>query len=257
MNVGIIGCGNMGGALLSAISAQSVHPIVAYDVNREKVEVCVPGTYRDLDVLLKESDVVIIAIKPQVFPLFAEQVGISLKDKLVVSIMAGISIEHIRKLLGVTRIVRCMPNMPVFVQSGVLGWFAENTSPRENEVLDELFSLAGLSMRLPDEVLVDRCTLISGCGPAYVALFADMMQTEAVRLGFDEHVARQIVMGTFEGTLRLLDSDVSFEDLRKQVASKGGVTEAVLEHLAQHDFPSVFENGIDAGMSRMKELNGK
>jgi pyrroline-5-carboxylate reductase len=257
MTIGIIGCGNMGGALLTAFCKQTKHTIIATDRSRGKVEAYGGGIYRELPTLLSEADVIVLAMKPQAFSVVAQEISEAVKNKLIVSILAGVSIARIRELLGAARIIRCMPNMPATVGSGVLGWYADGAKENEKEILDSLFQLAGESIELPSEKLVDQITLISGCGPAYFSLFAEMLENEAMRLGFDSATAVRIVAGTLQGSARVLASDITPTDLRIKVTSKGGVTEAVLKSLEAQHFTETFSKGIDVGIARMSELNKK
>lgn len=257
MKIGIIGCGNMGGALLAAFRKQTEHTVVAFDRSREKVDAYGSGVYQELPALLAEADIIVVAVKPQIFAEVAAEIGTAAHGKLVISIMAGVSAARIREALGVEKVIRCMPNMPATLGVGVLGWCAQNVSDAEKNIVDGLFRLAGESVELRSEELVDQITLISGCGPAYVALFAEILEREAVRLGFETPVAERIVAGTLQGAVRVLASGVSPLELRQRVTSKGGITEAVIANLEQNHFVDVFSAGVDAGAVRMEELGKK
>ena len=256
MNIGIIGCGNMGGALLAAFQQQSTHSITAFDPNKDKVLSYGDGLYRDLASLITESDIILLAVKPQSFLDLAGQIGDSAKNKIIISIMAGVSITSIQESLGTTKVVRCMPNMPVKLNAGVLGWYADNLNSDEKVVINDLFSLAGESIELSSESLVNQITLISGCGPAYYALFTEILESEAIRLGFNSDTAQRIASGTLQGSAKVLQSTTPTE-LRIGVTSKGGVTEAILNNLAENNFAKVFSNAIDAGTNRINELGKK
>ena len=245
--IAIIGAGNMGKAMLAALQTQ-FRDVAAFDKED------------DLALNIPDADVIILAIKPQDFEALAGQLGDILADKLVISIMAGMTMDKIRSLTGASAIVRSMPNLPLKVQAGVTGWIASEqvtaSTDFGKDLIRKIFRAFGEEIEVAQESDLNKITPLSGSGPAYFFYLCELMQQKAEKLGFSKEDARKIAEETFIGTAKLLEDDTrTAAEMREAVTSKGGTTEAALKHFEAAQFPRIFDEAIDANAARAKELN--
>lgn len=257
--IGIIGAGNMGSAFYKGLSKEfSPEAIFICDTNKEKLtELKTPHGYTDANKLLPQVDVIILAIKPQTFHEFIESLNTPIKDKLIISIMAGVSIEKIAQMTQAKKVIRSMPNLPIQIEKGVIGWIAtKDVNNTDKGFVRRIFATLGNDIELNDESKIDAITALSGSGPAYFYFLCELISDKAVELGFSREEARQIAEQTFVGCALLLDtSNKTSQEWRKAVTSKGGTTEAALKYMKDKEIRKLFYAGIDEAIKRSKELN--
>jgi pyrroline-5-carboxylate reductase len=200
------------------------------------------------------ADVLVLAVKPQVFgdlaPSISEWIG---PNTQVLSVMAGVSLATLEAKLETSHIARAMPNTPGLIGKGVtILCVKPNTAAHTIEMLERLLSPLGAVEGPIDETLLPAATAVSGCGPAYGFLLAEVMAAAGAAHGLDPQLAMRLARKTVEGAGALMES--SEEDaatLRKNVTSPNGVTQAALEVLMSRDaMPSLFEEAIAAAMAR-------
>ncbi len=201
---------------------------------------------------------VLLAVKPQVFGEVARELRGGVGPRLVISIMAGITIEAIAQALGTTRIVRVMPNLPASVSRGVAALAPGSGSSNADVVMvRSLFQAVGQVLEL-DEALFDAFTAVAGSGPAYVFLLAEGMERAACDMGIEPEIARMVVRDTIAGAAELLaQGSASAADLRASVTSKGGTTEAALRVLEDANALQAIVRAIVAARDRGRELGFK
>jgi pyrroline-5-carboxylate reductase len=257
--IGIIGGGNMGSAIIGGIHR-------CYDVSvceqdqkrRDWLKRTYRGTSGDLASVVKKSQIIILAVKPQSFDDVLKQIRPFLtKNKLVVSIAAGITCRYIEKRLGTKiRVVRTMPNLPAQVKQGVTGICAGKAATRQDVTLvRKLFDCVGTTVVVKEKYM-DAVTAASGSGPAYVFLFIESLVKAVRSLGFSEKIAKELVLKTVTGSLDLLGRQR--EDaavLRQRVTSKGGTTQAAMDVFKSKDFDGIFKAALHAARKRAKELS--
>ena len=125
--------------------------------------------------------------------------------------ISGISEKEIIKAINVKKIVRTMPNIPIKVAKGVIGYFAnKNVTVREKQFIKRIFSRMGVSIPLSSEKEIDMITAVSGSGPAYIFYMIDCFIRSACSIGLDINIAKKIVIETFKGSLALVDENVDF-----------------------------------------------
>ena len=266
MKIAVLGAGNMGISFSRSflkyelIKPQNLHLITRSEDKKESLKSTFPdskiSTFREITTL--EADLVIIAVKPQDFAFVAENISFKIPEKtLVLSIMAGLSIEKIQKLLDHKFVVRAMPNSPTLLGMGITGYTAaEGISFSELMNVERLLNSTGRSVYLEDESLLDGVTALSGSGPAYFYYIIDAMIKAGTEMGIDENLSKLFVKQTMLGAYHLINnSDRSLEELIKDVASKGGTTEAALKTFDENGLKSILKNGILAAENRAKELN--
>lgn len=263
--IGIIGCGNMGEAILKGLSRvieKSTRIVVSEsDLARRDY---IQTTYKmivapDNHYLLKYSDAVIVAIKPQDFDaLLKDDICCDVSgSKLLISIAAGVTTKHIERIVGKdTRVIRAMPNMPARIGDGVTAICrGSSATAADIELATDIFRTVGLVVEVK-EIMMDAVTAISGSGPAYLFYLIEAMVESARALGLDAKTSRELVEKTALGSVKLLIS--SKEEpaaLRKRVTSKGGTTEAAIKVFESKKFRSIVKAAAKAACARSKALS--
>lgn len=267
MKIAILGAGNMGLSFSKSflkyelIKPENLHLITRNEskiptISKEfpKSQISTFNSVKELD-----ADLIIIAVKPQDFQHVAENIRFPLKEnQMVLSIMAGITIEKIQKLLNHPLVVRAMPNSPTLLGMGITGYTsAEGISFSQLINIERLLNSTGRSVYLENEELLDGVTALSGSGPAYFYYIIDAMIKAGVEMGIEENLSKLFVKQTMLGAYHLINnSDKNLEELIKDVASKGGTTEAALRTFEEKHFKEILINGILNAEKRAKELNG-
>ena len=255
----------MGGSILLALlRSASVPPedILLIELDGEKrkkisnVSAC--NTQAEIDETVRSYNMVLLAVKPQSSSAVMEQLAQwLLPDHVVVSVMAGISIRTMRSVLGKSRLVRVMPNIPALIGEGMSVFFASDEVGNEGrEWVRVLFNSCGSCLEAKNEDAIDAATAISGSGPGYLFYFAEQMVSSANALGFNEEEAQALVQQTFRGATLLWESqEVAPETLRQQVSSPGGTTLAALNHFQSKNVGESIQEGMRKAYRRAKELS--
>lgn len=258
--ISIIGAGNMGGAFYKGLSAVfSEDDLYIADRNQLKLDaIGAKNSSVNPDEAVRDADIVILAVKPQSFNELIGNLKISLNYKLIISIMAGITLKQLKDSTSATRVIRAMPNLPVKVKKGITGWIAgSGVGDSDIAIARKIFQSLGSEIQLTNESMIGAITALSGCGPAYYFLLTELLADKAKSLGFSDEDAEKIANGIFIGSAELLKKEKkSAREWRYAVTSKGGVTEAVIDSLENQNFGEIFSRAIDEGMKREGELNG-
>lgn len=235
MKIAFIGGGNMASALYGGMIANGTpaQDILVIDPNesarRRAADAHGVRTAAAADAALREMDVVVFAVKPQVFRQVAAQSKDFLAQALVVSIAAGIRLGDIARWLGDhARVIRAMPNTPALIGRGITGLAASaGVQADDRRHAETVLASVGEVLWCEDDAQIDAVTAISGSGPAYVFFFIEALQRAAGELGFDAEQARRLALGTFSGAAELAaQSEESASVLRQRVTSPGGTTAA-------------------------------
>ena len=259
--LGFIGCGNMaqaiaGGAIGKAVLAPS--DIIASDpseANRAVFAGWGCETTPDNVAVVTQAEQVLLAVKPQVFPVVAEQFADGPEGQVLISIMAGIPSKKIADAVGrACRVVRVMPNTPALVGAGMAGIaLGQGAAAGDDALAKALFAAVGEVVEL-DEPMIDAINAISGSGPAYLFYLAEAMERAAAELGLGDR-ARQIVAQTLMGSGKLLaESGEDPAELRRKVTSPGGTTLAASRHMDEKQVQPVIVEAIRKAFERAKEL---
>lgn len=205
-----------------------------------------------------QFDLVVFAIKPQLFPdVLPACAGLLRDGGCFVSIAAGCSIRSIEALVGNKPLVRIMPNMPVRIGKGVSALFRNQQATEEHrEIVESLMSATGKQIWVQTEDQVDRLTAIAGSGPGYVFEIARCWMQAGQSLGFSEDDARAMVLQTLAGSVELaLDSKASLDELRDGVTSRNGTTAAGLSALNKDlSLDKLLQQTVEAAYARAVEL---
>ncbi len=259
-----IGAGNMAEALVKGLRAAGVPGarMGVTDVRPERLawfrdRYGVAGT-ADNAAAAAGADLLVLAVKPQQFDEVLPALCGAGGRALVVSIAAGIPTARIERALGAaSRVVRAMPNTPALVGAGVSALCAGSRAGEADLARAErILRAVGSTVRVP-ESLMDAVTAVSGSGPAYVFRLMEAMEAAARRQGLAPDVARALVGGTVLGAGRLaVESGRAPDELRAQVTSKGGTTEAAFRVLEDRDLAGAMDAAMDAAARRARELAG-
>ncbi|WP_428483720.1 pyrroline-5-carboxylate reductase [Rhodopila sp.] len=260
----LVGCGRMGSAMLAGWREQGLAPSCAVDPAASATTSAGP----DMTVVPDAAALpdrfvpaaVVLAVKPQnaaaILPAYARFAG----RTVFLSIMAGRTIAGIGALLGPTAaIVRAMPNTPAAVRQGIaVACAGEGVSTAQRTLCDRLLRAIGTVAWAEQEALLDPVTAVSGSGPAYVFLLAELMQQAAIEQGIPPDLARLLARHTVSGSGALLAASAEdAADLRKAVTSPAGTTAAALSVLMAPDaWPAALSRAIAAATRRSQELAG-
>lgn len=205
----------------------------------------------------QKADVVILAVKPQ--KLRAVLAGLHGKiapSSLVLSIIAGASIQSIGSGLDHTAIIRAMPNTPAQIGQGITVWTSSAAvTPSQTETAREILSALGQEIFVEEENYLDMATALSGTGPAYVFLFMEALIDAGVHLGFPRRIAEQLVTQTVRGSVDYYSRKKDHPaHLRNEVTSPGGTSAAALYYLEKAGFRTALSRAIWAAYERSQEL---
>jgi pyrroline-5-carboxylate reductase len=206
---------------------------------------------------VRESDIVIIAVKPQSLDIALQDLtGAISEDALVLSIVAGATMEGISKRLIHNAVVRAMPNTPAQVGAGITVWTAsEQVTEEQHNQAKEILQALGEEIYVEEEDYLDMATALSGTGPAYVYLFMEALVDAGVHLGFPRRIAEKLVVQTILGSVAFYDhSPLHLARLRNQVTSPGGTSAAALYYLEKAGFRTALSRAIWAAYERSTQL---
>jgi pyrroline-5-carboxylate reductase len=208
---------------------------------------------------VRDAEVVLLAVKPQDMKsmLVELEPAIAKQRPLVISVAAGIRVAALRGWLGGhTRIVRCMPNGPALIGCGVTALYAQaQVSEADRAIAGQVLSTVGTIVWVEQEAQLDAVTAVSGSGPAYFFLLTEALETAARECGLPPQIARTLSIETAHGAGRLLQRRESAPaELRAQVASKGGTTEAALRELESADLRGIVSRAVAAAARRARDI---
>lgn len=241
----IIGLGNMGQAINDALCSKKLFEVIGCDRDE------------DVNEKIKDCEIVLIAVKPQSFDELASQIIFDLSDKLIISIIAGVSVKRINEKLKSSRVVRVMPNLPLKVGEAFSGWYATNDiTDEDKKLVKNILQSFGTEIEVNDEDKIDKITALSGSGPAYYYFLNRTLSIKAMEMGFSEEEAKKIVRGTFFGASKLLkESEDCSGKLIQKISSKGGTTEAALKYMEEEGADKIIQEAVEKAYKRAKELN--
>lgn len=266
MKLGIIGIGNMASAMVNGILKNKLlepDDIVASRRNKEEL-VHIEQKYgiettTDNKYVVKQADVIILAVKPQ----FLEDVCTEIRDEikaketepLFLSLAPGKTIAFLGERLDTKKVVRCMPNTPALVGEGCTGVsFSSNVSSEEKEEVISLLQSFGKAIEVPER-LMDSVVGISGSSPAYVFLFIEAMADAAVVAGMPRKQAYEFAAQAVLGSAKMvLESGMHPGELKDMVCSPGGTTIQAVKVLEEGGFRGIVMDAIEACIETSKNL---
>ena len=261
-HIAFIGGGNMASALIGGLLQQGTpaHQLQVVEPS-EEARTRLQSTFGVVTMAaagseLASADVVIWAVKPQVFKEAAAPVANHTRQALHLSVAAGIRSDSMAHWLGTQRIVRAMPNTPALVGLGQTGLFARSAvTAQDRALIENVIRSTGQCLWVEAEPLLDAVTALSGSGPAYVFFLIEAMCRAGASMGLTAEQAHQLAVGTFVGAAELARSSTdSPATLRQRVTSKGGTTHAAITSMEQAQMGPLFEKALEAARARAVEL---
>ena len=266
MNIGIIGAGHLGKALIAGL-VKSCMEQTGIMLNARTTETmdavkrlypCIKTT-ADKKELVSGSDVVVLVVRSQdARDVLAEIREMDIADKTIVSFMAGVSISDMRNSLqgahGKCRLVRMMPNLGISLCKGVIGVCREDDSA-ESAIVMDLFRQLGYLIQLPEEKL-ESITICAASGLAFAAYLMKEYRNSCGRLIGDPAVSEEVTTRIFENVIEIIrNEDKTFEKLIEQISTKGGTTEAGMNILQNSNLGRILNQCIDSAYARVNGLN--
>lgn len=264
-NIAFLGCGHISHAIVDGL-------LKAKAVNNDKIILSGPHPEKFADLkkkygvrmtsdnieAVKTADIIFIGVRTKIVKTVTEEIKNHIKrDALIISIAAGVTFDLLHKYFSAKdiKMARIMPNIPVAYEMGVVGWIGDNLTTNDKILIKSLLKPLGLVIECKDEKVMDKLSMISGCGIGYVAYFMNNLEKITKSYRFSKDETRRIVNQVFSGTNRHLEViHGSPEELMKAVATKGGITEEVLNSMERFGFYKIFSKSIDNGYVKIKKL---
>ena len=262
-----IGAGNMARSLVAGmIENNAAVDITVSDPNEDQLDIIRgrwPACHSTVDnhAAVSGADIVVLAVKPQIMQKVCEGLQESIQESkpLIISIAAGVSESSLSQWLGgLLPVVRCMPNTPALVQAGMTGLYANSrVSVDQRSLAENIMRAVGMVLWFDDEEKLHAITAVSGSGPAYFFLVMEAMQASAEGFGLTAQEARILVQQTAFGAAKLaMESPESAGELRRNVTSPGGTTEAAIGQLQAAGLEATFDAALKAAAQRSIVLSG-
>ncbi len=260
-DIGFVGGGNMAQSLIGGLidAGHDAASIVASDPDancRAAVGALGAHATADNEQAVEFAGVVVLAVKPQV--LAGVLAGLAIPPRtLVVSICAGVPVDGIAALTSPNQpIVRCMPNTPALLRAGVTALYANaNTSPADRQTADGILGAVGRTAWVEEEALLDAVTAVSGSGPAYFFYLMEAMAEAGRNLGLEPDLAATLTVETAWGAARMArETGTAPSELRRNVTSPGGTTEAAIDALDEHEVNRHIVAALGRASRRSREL---
>lgn len=256
MNYGFIGFGNLAKAVYQGL--KSVNNIQFAYFARSKKEVEIPF-FDNMEELVSFADVIWLTVKPQDIKGILEKLQpLNLEGKLIVSPVAGKSIafieNYLRKELPVVRI---MPNLAIAYQKSVTAFATNQPQNPATENIFEILTKLGKAVKL-DEKGFDLFTSVFGSGPAFILAFIQIFKDKMREFDLPGNVLDELLLGLTQGTTLYFtenQANYSIEELIRNITSKGGTTQAGLDHFRRHNIGKHFEGVLDAARNRSEEMS--
>ncbi len=263
--IAFIGAGNMARAIIIGLvnSGVNANNIIVANPSPEKrlalaEEFGVQQTSDNL-IAAEFANVVVLSVKPHFIADVCQQISnnIAIDGKSFISVAAGTTVAQIQQALnGKYPVTRVMPNTPSQVGLGMSGLFASNeVSAEQKAVCEQLMNSVGKTIWLQTEAQIDDIIAVAGSAPAYFFLFMEAMEKQAQLLGFTAQESRMLVEQTALGAAQMVkENNVPISQLRENVTSKGGTTQAALKQFTDDGLETLVANAMNAAIKRAKEM---
>lgn len=263
--IAFIGCGHISHAIINGL-------LKANAVDKNKIILSGPHLKRFADLARKyhigsttvnakavqNADIIFIGIRPKVVEKVTREIKNHIKGgTLIISVAAGVTFALLHKYFSAKdiKLVRIIPNIPVAYGLGVVGWVGDNLTTNDKILMKSLLKPLGLITECKDENMMDKLSMISGCGIGYVAYFMKNLEEIGKSYGLNEDIVSKIVLNTFAGTVKhLSETGVSSQDLVTAVATKGGITEEIINSMENFGFNKIFSESVNKGYVKIKRL---
>jgi pyrroline-5-carboxylate reductase len=263
--IAFIGAGNMACGLIQGLLKANFpsHCIFASHHDAEKIERLKKQFpiefFEDNHVAAEKADVIVLSVKPQKIKTVLTEIidkG-AIKNKVLISLAAGVTTALLEKLLGThAAVVRVMPNLPSLVGTGATGLYANaKVTEDERDIAESIFRSVGVTVWVDHERDLDIITALSGSGPAYYFYFMKAMEQAAINMGLNAKATHLLITQTALGASRLaLEEGHDFTGLIEQVSSSKGTTAAALEVFESRGLAHILEQALRAAHTRAEEI---
>jgi pyrroline-5-carboxylate reductase len=261
VRIAVVGVGNLGAAIAGRL--------LKAGFERQSLSLITRGSNRSLQACrelhlepariddISYATLVLLAVKPQ----DAREMGDAVRqflsrDSTILSVMAGVTCEHLSSLLGHQSIVRAMPTLGAIVGESATTYFVSSSvSDAHLAHAEYLIAALGKSWRVSHERLIDLTTAVAGSGPAYLCWLGEQMELVARQQGLSDADAHALVLQTFKGAVAYIEhSSDSFASLRERVTSPNGTTAAALSVLSAKDAADIMKAAVEAAFTRAQQL---
>ena len=260
--IGVIGCGNMGGAILKGALASGVFApdqAYVYDISpaaREVAKNLGVNVMENDEEVCANSDIILLAVKPQNAAEALAQCKKALDGKALMSIVAGVTVERLQNMIdGSPRILRIMPNTPALVFEGAFALCSDNDLTADELAASKaIYEKLGIVEMIPEK-LIDAVCGLSGGGPAWVAMFIEAMGDAGVKNGLPRATAYRLAAQTCLGTAKMyLETGKHPGELKDMVTSPGGTTIEGCEALERGGFRYAVMDCVNVATEKSKRL---
>lgn len=262
-----IGAGNMPRSIISGLVNGGYDPklITASNPSTPKLEALnkdfgINTTQSNIEACTS-ADVVFLSVKPQIMASACADLisHTALDGKIMVSIAAGITTKRLIEMLGnYDQVVRTMPNTPSSLSKGMTGLYApESVSQNDRDFVDHVMEHVGKTLWVEQDSQINIVIAAAGSSPAYIYLFAQAMQDEAIRMGLDKDSARLLVQQAILGSAEMIchNQHLELSELRAQVTSKGGTTHEAVCTLQNNQLEAIVSKAMQAAVTRAEEMS--
>lgn len=265
--IAFIGAGNMSKSIISGLVNNGYPAEFIYASNPSTPKLDALKQQLNIQIsqsnvhVVEQAQVVVLAVKPQLMAQMCADLAqqTELKDKLFISIAAGISVKRLQQMLGGDyKVIRTMPNTPSSLGLGMTGLYAdESLNQSDKNYAGELLEHVGKIAWVKDEAMIDSVIAAAGSSPAYFFAFLEAMQQEAEHQGFSRDTARLLVQQAMLGAAEMVCQNPQLEisELRTQVTSKGGTTAQALASFADSGLSDIVAKAMQAAVARAKEMS--
>jgi len=263
--IGFLGAGNMAQAIMKGMLESGVatsDQILASNRTPGKLQKLTDQfKIQSIDTnesLVENSDIVILAVKPQDLLTAIEPIASSFNDdQIVISLAAGIKIETLEKYLPNVRLVRMMPNTPSIIGRGVIGYLLNESDAALEAMMEDMCSPLGYTLKVEDEDQFEALMVSCSSGTGFVLEMMMYWQDWIIEHGFDEETAKRMTIETFMGASMMAaqTKDIPFEELQARVTSKKGVTAAGLQSMRELEIERALRISFEKAAMRSKEIS--
>ena len=272
LHLAFIGCGVMGESMAAGLLRKNLvdphhvaasHPRVGRRdelVERHAITVFADNKAAAEAASGRENSAVVLCVKPQRLKSVLNDLrGVLHPDQLVISIVAGATIEHLAEELGTAKVVRAMPNTPSQIGAGITAWTCtEAVVETERGHVREILAALGKELFVETENMIDMATSLSATGPTYIFMVMEALTDAGVHLGFSRDMAKELVQETMLGSVKFaIESHKHPAELRNMVTSPGGTSAEAIYQMEKGSLRTVLSKAVYAAYKRAVELGKK
>ena len=258
---GFVGAGNMGSSLANAICKNCGGNNVIISCkgldNAKKIAKKLGCNYGTSDEVVKNSKFVFLGVKPQNIKIVAMDLKDAFnenKECIIVSMIAGVTIDKLESLFGKRKIIRIMPNTSTVIGEGMTLMCSNSLATEELKEFEEIMSMSGAVDSIPEE-LIDAGTAVSGCGPAFVYMFIDALAEGGIKCGLTKDKALKYASQALLGSAKMvLETGINPDDLKNAVCSPGGSTIEGVHKLEKGNFKDITMDAVLSSYQKTKKL---